>query len=57
MCRKDEEGAELKSDSYDGRAERTSDGYIYCISRAARVKSKGKEGIHIKPKLREQQLL
>ena len=43
-------GAERKSDSYDGRAERTSGGCIYCASRTARVKSKGKGGIHVKPK-------
>lgn len=55
MCRKDREGAGRKSDSYDGSAERTSDGNIYCIQSTARVKSKGKEGIRRKPKLRETQ--
>lgn len=49
MRGKDQEGAERKSDSYDGSAERTSDGNIYCISGL----STGRKGIRREPKLRE----
>lgn len=45
MCREDREGAERKSDSYDGSAERTSDGYISRISTLSKAKAeRDKEG-------------